>query len=157
MVPSVIAPLASLSCTTARPVLVKHKHRETINKGNVARMQWRLQLCSCTEKTVARSAFDSYLPVFFYRISLHQPSQDATLTLRRIHLLFFHHVCALVSLRAKWHPLLHDPKSHFLYCVKLFSLFIRIYFHNDFKLLYPGILEIRWFICRMFSISGALY
>lgn len=154
MVPSVIAPLASLSCTTARPVLVKHKHRETINKGNVARMQWRLWLYS---RTVSRFAVDSYLPVLLYRISLHQPSHNAIFTLRWIHPLFYHRVCVLVFLRAKWHPPLHDPKSHFLYCVKLFSLFIRIYFHNDFQLLNPGILESRWFIFRMFSISDALY
>lgn len=33
-----IPPLPALSCTAPPPGLVKHKHRETINKGNVGRM-----------------------------------------------------------------------------------------------------------------------
>ena len=36
-----IPPLPALSCTAPPPGLVKHKHRETINKGNVGRMPRR--------------------------------------------------------------------------------------------------------------------
>ena len=123
-----IPPLAALSCTAARLGLVKHKHRETINKGNVARMQllW-LQLYPWTKETVARSALDFYLPSSI-------PLKLPTLSSDEIHPLLPapSRMRSRISLQAKCHPKSHNPNSYFLYCVKLFSLFIKIYSLNDF-------------------------
>lgn len=138
-----IPPLPALSCTAPPPGLVKHKHRETINKGNVGRMPRRAAFPAESVRWGNVLSLSLSL-LFFTRISNRCGSprvkprwlcgsrafspgttvvnpwrKDRKAEMARPS----HRVC---TLRATLAPLTCSPR----YCAKLFSLFVSTYRGN---------------------------